>query len=167
MVASVRYAIRSGYVRSLQNTMLLLSSEIRPRRQSNTRIKCILYQLQPGPSPTCYPIPVRRWCTTEQWSFTMPINIHKHLLVYVLHVLSSVSRECTAPRQSEPGCMRSTRGQLSSSLALNSILVTVLSNKPHLFTLRLYQQLLGQSPSHLIISIRVKSPDAIRWRCHW
>jgi hypothetical protein len=28
VVASVRYAIRSGYVHSLQNTMLLLSSEI-------------------------------------------------------------------------------------------------------------------------------------------
>ena len=139
----VRYAIRSGYVRSLQNTMLLLSSKIRPRRQSDTRIKCILYQLQPGPSPKCYPIPVRRWRTTEQWSFTMPINITKHMLVYVLHVLSTVSREGTAPRQSEPGCMRSTRGQLSISLALNSILVTVLSNKPHL------------------------SPDAIRWRRHW
>jgi hypothetical protein len=123
--------------------MLLLSSKIRPRRQSDTRIKCILYQLQPGPSPKCYPIPVRRWRTTEQWSFTMPINITKHMLVYVLHVLSTVSREGTAPRQSEPGCMRSTRGQLSSSLALNSILVTVLSNKPHL------------------------SPDAIRWRRHW
>jgi hypothetical protein len=62
----------------------------------------MLYQLQPGPSPTCYPIPVRRWRTTEQWSFTMPINIHKHLLVYVLHVLSSVSREGTALAKVSP-----------------------------------------------------------------
>ena len=158
MVALVRYALRSGYVRSLQNTMLLLSSEIRPRRQSNTRIKYILYQLQPGPSPTCYPIPVRRWCTTEQWSFTMPINIHKHLLVYVLYVLSSVSREGTAHRQSEPGCMRSTRGQLSSSLEpwiRFWILVTVLFNKPHSFYLFLVVPTTpgSISKSYMIISV--------------
>ena len=139
MVASMRYAIRSGYVRSPQNTMLLLSSEIQSAIDDKvTRGSNVYCTSSPGPSPTCYPIPVRRWCTTEQWSFTMPINIHKHLLVYVLYVLSSVSRECTAPRQSEPGCMRSTRGQLSSSLEpwiRFWILVTVLFNKPHSFYL--------------------------------
>ena len=150
---ALRDTFRLRSFASEHNASVVLRDTIRPRRQSNTRIKCILYQLQPGPSPTCYPIPVRRWRTTEQFFYLCPpINIHKHLLVYVL-VLSSVSREGTALRQSEPGCMRSTRGQLSSSLEpwiRFWILVTVLLNKPHSFIYSwLYQRLLGRFPSHI------------------
>ena len=95
-------ALRPSYIRSLQNIILLLSfTEIQLPLDNKVTRRSNVYKLQQARSHgriTCYPVGGER---TEQWVF-----------YYVLHVLSTMSLENTAARQSEPGRMRSTLGKL-------------------------------------------------------